>query len=128
VSTDPYQFTGYTLSNTNYTNEKMSDSIQADIKARIAIVGGGIGGLVAALSLLKHGNLDVQIYEAATAFSEIGAGLNIGPNAQRALRKIGPEVFDAFARIATGPTWPSHRTVQMVNKIVSAQRSVSHKR
>ena len=42
----------------------------------IAIIGGGIGGLTAAVSLLRAG-FDVQVYEQARTLAEIGAGINI---------------------------------------------------
>ena len=48
----------------------------------IAIVGGGIGGLTAATLLLRAG-FDVQVYEQAKVLGEVGAGINIGPNAFR---------------------------------------------
>ena len=48
----------------------------------IAIIGGGIGGLTAAVSLLQAG-FDVRVYEQARWLSEVGAGINIGPNASR---------------------------------------------
>lgn len=56
---------------------------------RIAIVGGGIGGLSAALFLRRAGLTDVAVYEQAPEFREIGAGLQIGPNAVRLLRRLG---------------------------------------
>src|SRR3954469_24396077 len=55
---------------------------------RIAIVGGGIGGLTAAVSLLPSG-FDVQVYEQSRLLSEVGAGINIGPNASRILIRLG---------------------------------------
>ena len=42
--------------------------------ARLAIVGGGIGGVGAALSLLRAG-FDVHVYERAAAVSEVGPGI-----------------------------------------------------
>ena len=48
----------------------------------IAVIGGGIGGLSAAASLLQAG-FDVHVYEQAKALGEVGAGINIGPNASR---------------------------------------------
>ena len=54
----------------------------------IAIIGGGIGGLSAALSLLDAG-LDVHVYERARTISEIGAGIAVSPNATRILYRLG---------------------------------------
>lgn len=59
---------------------------------RIAIVGGGIAGLVTALSLHHHCHdqgIKVDVYEQAPQYKEIGAGVGIGPNAARILDKIG---------------------------------------
>jgi salicylate hydroxylase len=54
----------------------------------IAVVGGGIGGLTAALSLLQAG-VDVHVYERARTISEIGAGIAVSPNATRILYRLG---------------------------------------
>jgi salicylate hydroxylase len=61
----------------------------------IAVVGGGIGGLSAALCLLNAG-FDVQVYEQVRALGEIGAGNNIGPNASRIPNRLG--ISDVLAR------------------------------
>lgn len=55
---------------------------------KIAVVGGGIGGLSAALAMLKAG-FDVHVYEQAPGFGEIGAGIQISPNASRLLHRLG---------------------------------------
>lgn len=55
---------------------------------RIAIVGGGIGGLATAAFLWRAG-LTSTVYEQAPALGEVGAGLVVAPNAARALRKLG---------------------------------------
>lgn len=55
---------------------------------RVAIVGGGIGGLTAALALRARG-LDVIVFEQAESLKEIGAGVSIHPNAARMLKRIG---------------------------------------
>lgn len=55
---------------------------------RVAVVGGGIGGLAAALSLLRAG-VDVQVYEQTRALREVGAGVQISPNASRILQRLG---------------------------------------
>jgi salicylate hydroxylase len=55
---------------------------------RIAVIGGGIGGLTAALSLHRAG-FEVEVYEQAPALTHIGGGINMGPNAARILMRLG---------------------------------------
>jgi salicylate hydroxylase len=64
---------------------------------RIAIIGGGIGGLTATRALLQRG-FEVSVYEAAPELKEIGAGVALGPNAMKALRSLGLE--DAVREVA----------------------------
>jgi salicylate hydroxylase len=54
----------------------------------IAVIGGGIGGLAAALSLIAAG-FDVHVYEQAQALREVGAGIVLTPNATRLLYRLG---------------------------------------
>ena len=55
---------------------------------RVAIVGGGIGGLAAAAFLHRAG-LPSTVYEQAPQLTEVGAGLVLAPNAARLLRRLG---------------------------------------
>ena len=55
---------------------------------RVAVIGGGIGGLTAALSLRQAG-FEVDVYEQAPELTQIGGGINMGPNAARILRGLG---------------------------------------
>jgi salicylate hydroxylase len=57
---------------------------------RISIVGGGIGGLTAALALLQKG-FDVTVFEQAKELAEIGAGIQLAPNAMKVLMSLGLE-------------------------------------
>jgi len=66
----------------------------------IAIVGGGLGGLALAVGLLKHG-IEINIYEAAPVFSEIGAGVAFGSNATRALGLIDEALLEGYKKHAT---------------------------
>ena len=65
---------------------------------RIVIIGAGIGGLTAALALLRRGFRPV-VYERAPVAREIGAGVIIWPNARRALRDL--EIDGALAAISS---------------------------
>jgi 2-polyprenyl-6-methoxyphenol hydroxylase-like FAD-dependent oxidoreductase len=55
---------------------------------KVIIIGGGIGGLTAAIALHKRG-VDAQVYERSVAMGEVGAGIALWPNAVKALRKLG---------------------------------------
>ncbi len=67
---------------------------------RIVIVGAGIGGMTLA-ALLDRTEHEVTLIEKASAFGEVGAGIQISPNGARVLAEIG--VADALARVGTMP-------------------------
>jgi salicylate hydroxylase len=52
------------------------------------VAGGGIGGLTATLALARAGH-PVRVLERAAEFTEVGAGLQVGPNASRVLDRLG---------------------------------------
>ena len=67
---------------------------------QIAIAGGGIGGLAAGLALSATGQ-QIELFEKASAFSEIGAGIQLGPNVTRILQGWG--LLDALRTVASEP-------------------------
>ena len=59
-------------------------------RTRVAIFGGGIGGLTAAVALRQRG-FEVSVYEQSPQLGEIGAGVGVAPNAVKAFRALGLE-------------------------------------
>ncbi|MFS8665991.1 MAG: FAD-dependent monooxygenase [Limnochordales bacterium] len=57
---------------------------------RVAVVGAGIGGVAAALFLRRQG-IEVDVYEQAPALTEVGAGIQLGPNGAKLLHRVGLE-------------------------------------
>jgi salicylate hydroxylase len=86
---------------------------------RVVIIGGGIGGLAAALALERRG-AEVMVYEQSPVHSEIGAGLNLTPNAVKAFRALGIE--DKIEDIGSGSefliirSWKSGRLISRVRR------------
>ena len=82
---------------------------------RIAVIGGGIGGLTAALALRQAG-FDVDVYEQAPELTEVGGGINMAPNATRILRRLG--LAEGLDREGVRPVgthqrrWQDGRTLQ----------------
>ncbi|HSQ19942.1 MAG TPA: FAD-dependent monooxygenase, partial [Blastocatellia bacterium] len=80
----------------------------------IAVVGGGIGGLAAAISLLQAG-FDVHVFEQSRVMREVGAGLQVSPNASRVLHRLG--LADELAKLGVRPfafhqrRWKDGRTL-----------------
>ncbi|MGE5779994.1 MAG: FAD-dependent monooxygenase, partial [Hyphomicrobiales bacterium] len=80
----------------------------------VVVVGAGIGGLTAALALLKRG-IDVEVYEQSDRLKEVGAGIQISSNGTRVLFALGLEAALAQVQVrperrelrhwSTGETW-----------------------
>jgi 2-polyprenyl-6-methoxyphenol hydroxylase-like FAD-dependent oxidoreductase len=76
-------------------------------RVSVGVIGGGIGGLSAAVSLLQAG-VDVQVYEQAPMLGEVGAGINLSPNASRVLHRLG--LAQELARTGVKPAaWHQRR-------------------
>lgn len=83
-------------------------------KQHVLIAGGGIGGLTAALALLRRG-IDVDVYEQAPELKELGAGIQMAANGSRLLQSLGleealkPVICEAAGKEVriwnTGQTW-----------------------
>ncbi len=80
----------------------------------VGVIGGGIGGLSAALSLF-HAGFDVHVFEQASTLSEVGAGIQVSPNASRLLHRLG--MADELAAMGVRPLafhqrrWDDGRTL-----------------
>ncbi|TFY62894.1 hypothetical protein EVJ58_g3580 [Rhodofomes roseus] len=77
---------------------------------RVAICGGGIGGLCLAVALSKHSDIQVDLYEAAARFKEIGAGVMIWSRTWEILTLLGLD--GKFAEIAHAPPDGSNGALQ----------------
>jgi len=80
-----------------------------------AIIGGGIGGLAAALYLARA-DIRCTVFEAGASFSELGVGINLQPHAIRALAELG--LYDALAKVSVEPreTCFFNRHGQLIHK------------
>jgi salicylate hydroxylase len=78
----------------------MAAETSASVRGEFLVIGGGIGGLTAALALARCGRR-VTVLEREAEFGEIGAGIQIGPNASRVLDRL--DVLDDVARDAFFP-------------------------
>ncbi|MFR9803743.1 FAD-dependent monooxygenase [Pseudonocardia sp. RS010] len=76
----------------------MTDHGHHDV--RTLVVGGGIGGLATALAIARTGR-PVHLVEQAPAFTEVGAGLQLGANATRVMDRLG--VLGAVEAVAVHP-------------------------
>lgn len=72
----------------------------ASRKLSVAVVGAGMGGLAVAATLRRVG-IDVAVYEQASRFGRIGAGIQMMPNSMKVLRGIGVE--DRLRQVAFAP-------------------------
>jgi salicylate hydroxylase len=79
------------------------------MREKIAIVGGGIGGLAAALALIRRG-IDVDVYEQAPELRELGAGVQISANGTRVLHALG--LRDELERVQV---LPAGKAIRMWN-------------
>jgi salicylate hydroxylase len=76
---------------------------------QVVIAGGGIGGLAAAVACAQRG-VPIQLFERAAQLSEVGAGIQIGPNVTRILQAWG--LGAALAQVAAFPEQLQARDAQ----------------
>src|SRR5207248_9989396 len=81
---------------------------------RVAIIGGGIGGVAAANALRRRG-IDARVYVQAPALKEVGAGVALHPNGVRMLRRLG--FGDAIARF--GARWIDPQSRQFDGTLIA---------
>ncbi|MBF6166023.1 FAD-dependent monooxygenase [Streptomyces gardneri] len=85
---------------------------------KVAIVGGGIGGVSAALAVRRAGH-EVVCFERSSELGEAGAGIQIGPNASRLLHRLG--LSHALAAVAVEPArvqirrWNSGKIIKEID-------------
>lgn len=85
----------------------------ANVSLHVAIIGGGLCGISLAIALTKRGISHI-IYESRASFTEIGAGINLGPNCIEAFSLIDPLIGDQIYSLVTrnpdgGDVWSNVR-------------------
>lgn len=87
---------------------------------RVAVVGGGIGGMAAATALAQRG-AHVVVHEQAPRLAEVGAGLQVSANGQRVLRAlgIGAEGPPVGATVSPGTTFRDGRSGRQVAHVAA---------
>jgi 2-polyprenyl-6-methoxyphenol hydroxylase-like FAD-dependent oxidoreductase len=68
---------------------------------KIAIIGGGLGGMTLALALHDAGIDDAEVFESTSAIKELGVGINVQPHAVRELTELG--LLDDLAAVGIPP-------------------------
>ena len=86
-----------------------SHTFNNDQPIDIAIVGGGIVGVILALGLLKR-NINTVMYEQSRGYRELGAGVAFTSNAIKAMNILDPRIVDALQRVATPNGDPNNPT------------------
>lgn len=76
----------------------------SDTQLDIAVIGGGIVGLMISLGLL-HRNMRVTIYERAPAFNDFSTGFAFTGIARQCMQRLSPHIVDALRRVND---WPHH--------------------
>ena len=82
--------------------------------ARVAIVGGGIGGLTVANALHDFG-FRITVYEQSAVLSKIGAGVGVPPNACKVMRHLG--LLEALEEVGVADTYGSYRDARTGEEI-----------
>lgn len=80
-------------------------------RLRIAVIGGGLAGATLANALIQIPHLEIQVFESAPTFSERGAAVGLGSNAQQALEQILPGRKDDLLKRAGAVPLNSARSV-----------------
>ena len=92
---------------------------------KVAVIGGGIGGMSLALSLHAVGIADVEIYESTPAIRELGVGINVLPHAVRELAELGLLDVLSSVGVATADFTYFSRLGQRIGRSRSESRQVT---
>ena len=94
------------------------------IDLHVLIAGGGIGGLTTALCLAKRG-CRVSVFEQASEFSEVGAGIQLSPNCSRVLHDLGlEEQLRKKAFLPEGSQFRHWRTGEVISESVLGETAL----
>src|SRR3954466_5753327 len=91
----------YTVWNSETPKEEQMAGSMDTHGLRIAIIGGGIGGLTLAIALRQRG-MTAEVFEQAPELAEIGAAVALSANSTRELQRLG--VLDGITAASTEPS------------------------
>lgn len=77
----------------------------------VAIIGGGIGGVILAIALSKFPHITFTVYESRAAYGEIGAGVGFSNNAHQAMNLIDPRIWEGYQTVASYNGWEEKQNV-----------------
>jgi glycine/D-amino acid oxidase-like deaminating enzyme len=116
------RFTTYPYTSTATSPCTAMTGQPSQYKFSVIVVGAGIGGCATALGLARRGH-SVQVLEARSELSELGAGLQISPNGAKVLCAWG--LRQRFEERACTPPWVQYRTYDTGETLGKHPRNVN---
>lgn len=89
-----------------------------DHTTRIAVIGGGMGGLTAAIALTRMAGVQVTLFEQARQLGEVGAGVTVSPNGARVLEAL--DALEPVRSLGAIPDGPGNHQDSLGNLVAEA--------
>ena len=90
------------------TKNNSEDGLGTDLSLDIAIIGGGIVGVITALGMI-HAGYRVTVYEKTLELSQVGAGIAFTGVARECMRRLHPQLVEALMSVGAANQQPTNR-------------------